>query len=131
MNHRKYFMKTHQHIEGDEYDQLSKPVGVWFLGDTVSPELQYIAKHQILSATLEGMIRRNNGRLTQYDLYVWGSPIEAIGYSSCAGDKATIIFDNVKRDETGEIVDLDFMFIEREAFNRDYVFCDTKEEHKE
>ena len=128
LNQRKYFMETHQHIEGNEYDQRSEAVGVWFFGDPVSPELQYISKYNILSAVLRHMIAGNRFWLLTSDAFIGISPVRAI--ELYFGDKATIIFYNVKRNETGEIVDLDFMFIERDAFNRDYVFCDTQEEHK-
>lgn len=98
LNQREYFMKTYQHIEWNEYDQRSESVDVWFFGDPVSPELQYIGKYNILSAVLRHMIAGNRFWLLTSDAFIGISPIRAI--ELYFGDKATIIFYNVKRDET-------------------------------
>ena len=100
-----FFEQNHRHIEGDTYEQLPLPVGVWFYEDGICEEIQFLIEQKSLKLDEE-----------HFDAYfsapLWGT-IET------AKRDAAIVFYSVTR-EGNTIIDADFNFVERGEFERSY-----------
>ena len=109
-NSREYFLNNHTHLQGDEYEQLNKPLMIWQTGDALCDEIQWLV---------------DTGRLTLkpqeperfFNAFLWGADLSA------AAD-ATLVFYEVERDENGCITDISFNFVARPEFESSYVVLD-------
>lgn len=111
-NGRAQFEAGHRHIEGDTYEQLAKPLAVWQDGDGPCEEMDHLLASKRLTLCPEDEARYFNAVL-------WGAPLSA------ARD-ATVVFYRVDRDGQGRITDVEFNFVARWDFERDYVFLDEE-----
>ena len=111
-NAREWFLAQHRHIEGDEYEQVSKPLHVWLAGDPLDNEISYLLTEKKLQITTEN-------KEQYFHAFLWGAPLSA-------AIDATIVFYSVNRDANGKIEDVDFGLVERVAFENSYVFCDAQ-----
>lgn len=106
-NARKFFLENHRHIDGDRYEQLAKPLSVWFHGDSLdAPEMKFLLGNGKLTLDSEDPAH-------YFKAFLWGAPLNA------AADAALVFYD-VQRDDKGAITAVDFNLIHREIFDRDY-----------
>lgn len=107
-NDRKFFQENHLHLSGDEYEQISRPRGIWQAGDDMGEEIQFLI---------------DTGKLTLHpetpDRY-----FRAVTDTSLsAAEDATVVFFGIDRDDQGKITDISFNFVARPQFERDYLYC--------
>lgn len=108
-NEKSWFEANHTHLQGDEYEQVNKPLYVWQASDPRSEEIEYLI---------------NSGKLTikeddaqhYFNAFLWGADLSA-------AKDATVIFYNIDRDNDGQIIDIGFNFIAKAQFEADYEFC--------
>lgn len=106
-NSREFFLANHRKLRGDLYEQLTKPLKVWFKGDSLDePEMKFLLEDSKL--TLEPQDPAH-----YFKTFLWGAPLDA-------DEDAALIFYDVQRDDSGAITAIDFNLVNREIFNRDY-----------
>lgn len=104
-NDADFFAQNHRHIEGDTYEQLPKPVSVWFYEDGMCEETRFLIEHRSLTFD-------ENHPDAFFSAPLWGT-VET------AKRDAAVVFYSVTRD--GDcITDVDFNFVERGEFERTY-----------
>ena len=111
-NDRTWFLEHHRHIEGDEYEQVNRPLPVWRVGDPMDEEIDYLVRTERLHIAPEDGAHC-------FRAFLWGAPLSA------ARD-ATVVFYRVDRDGQGRIADVDFGLVDRLSFEENYVFCDAQ-----
>ena len=110
-NSREFFLNNHTHLDGDEYEQINKPLRFWQFGDAFTEEVNWLV---------------DTGRLTlkpqepdrYFNAFLWGADLSA------ASD-ATLLLFRVDRDELGAITDIDFNFVARPEFEACYVIVEA------
>ena len=105
-NERSWFLRNHRNIRGDEFEQLPIPREVWQKGEPLSPEMQFLIQSGWLKI-------KETEPERYYQAFLWNT------YVSAAED-AVVVFYSVIRDPAGEICTIDFGFVDRTAFQRDY-----------
>lgn len=106
-NSRSFFLLNHKHLGDDYYEQNSKPISVWFKGDSLEePEIKFLFQ--------TGKLTLNPEDLAHYfEAFLWGAKLSA------ASD-AVLIFYEVERD--GDLIqDIDFALVNRKIFDQDYL----------
>ena len=111
-NSADFFEKNHQHVEGTYYKQKSKEVSVWMYGDPQGPEIRYLTEHKQLTFHESEPER-------YFQAFLWGTMLSA-------AKDAVIIFYQIIRNETGEIQNIEFNFIERKEFDKTYELLSEK-----
>lgn len=98
-----WFLANHIYIDGDTFEQISKPLPVWFTDDPVSAEVSFLIR---------------TGALTISDSHVialiWDTTLVV------PKDECVVVFYDIKRTGDGEIVSVDFNLVANFAFQRDY-----------
>lgn len=112
-NDKAFFEKKHIHIKEDLYEQISNPMVIWQKGDPITSEIQYLIKHK-------GLILDEKHPDKYFTAPLWGSLLSA------REDATLVIYDTVK-DEAGNIIDVDFNFVERSAFETTYTVIEEKD----
>lgn len=102
-----YFKDNHRHIQDDEYEQLPKPLLAWDLEEEPCEEIEFL-KHR------KGLIIDPKSIDKTYQAYLWGC------LESAPLDAHILLYD-IKRDEMGVILDIDYNFIARKEFEEDYM----------
>ena len=103
-NEHFFFLSRHIRIdETDQYKQVSRPVSIWFNGDAPCPEIQFLFKSKLLDIDDRS-----------FKACVWGVSVIA------PLDSVIVCYD-IRRDEDGNIIDIDFALVDRKIFERDYV----------
>lgn len=105
-NERKWFFEHHRHLQGNDYQQLGKPLFIWQYGDPVSEELLYLLKTEKLHLN-------NNVHDRYFEAVLSGALLNA-------PRNATVVFYSVDRDENGKIIDISFNFVAKKEFETDY-----------
>lgn len=108
-NAREWFHANHRPIQGDEYEQMPKPLAIWGVEDGDSELIHWLTDGGRLSIREDDEAKYFNARL-------WGADLSA-------GKDATVVFYSVDRDENGGISDISFNFVAREEFERTYTVC--------
>ena len=106
-NRKEIFLENHIHLQGDEYEQIPKPYLAWCVEDEVCEEIDFLIQRKELVINL-----RNPDKTYQAPLW---------GCLESAKKDAHIIFYDIKRDEMGVILDIDYNFIARKEFEEDYM----------
>ena len=102
-NAREWFLANHKPISGDEYEQIPKPLEAWTADQPIDDRIQFLIDHK-------GLILNPDEPEKYFTAPLWGT-IET------ADNQATLIFYSVTRDDSGKVVDADFNFVMKEAFN--------------
>lgn len=110
-NSKAYFEANHRHIRGNDYEQLEKVVAVWQDGDEPCEELDFLLCSKQLTLDPEDSARYFNAVLL-------GAPLSA-------PRDAAVVFYRVARDNRGQITDIEFNFVSRREFERDYMLLKT------
>lgn len=105
-NSAEYFEKHHRYIGGNDYEQITNAMDAWDAEEEMCPEIEFLIRHKDLSIHEETPER-------YFEAPLWGSILSA------ARD-AILIFYDIRKDETGQIKDIDFNFISRSEFEKTY-----------
>lgn len=105
-NSKDYFESHHRHLEGDTYELITHPVGIWQSTDGPTPEVSYLVE----SGKLE-IHEDDPGHYLNAEL--WGTRLSA-------AKDATIVFYGIDQAEDGTIRDVDFNFVSRPVFEASY-----------
>ncbi len=108
-NSAEYVKRNLKHIQGDDYEQVPKPVNVWHFGDEMCEELDFLVQHK-------GLIIDEKSNDKYYTAPLWGTKLSA-------GKNAYIVFYKISRDEKSNILDVDFNFVESNEFMKTYSWC--------
>lgn len=108
-NDRQWFFANHRHLEGDEYEQMPKPLAIWGVEDGESELIRWLTDGGRLTI-------REDDPERYFNAFLWGAELSA-------AKDATVVFYNVDRNEAGEIADVNFNFVACEEFRRTYSLC--------
>lgn len=106
-NSREFFLENHTHLQGDEYEQLAKPLMIWQHGDEAPEALTWLLEQKLLTLKPEDPAH-------YFNAFLWGAELSA------AMD-ATLLFYSVDRDANGAITDVSFNFVAKPEFEASYV----------
>lgn len=108
-NKREYFEENHRHVEGDIYEQLPKPLPAWTADCGMCKEVEYLMDKKGL--------RINRDSYEQYySAQLWGT-------REVAARDAVLIFYSIAYDQSGQVADAEFNFVEKGEFERTYERC--------
>lgn len=99
-----YFSKNYRKID-DDFEAVPKILAAYFADDQISEEVQWLLD--------SGKLRLTNDSEKFFVAEIWGTALSATRDSA-------IIFYSVTRTD-GEISEIDFNLIARDAFDRDYI----------
>lgn len=106
-NSKEFFETNHRHIQGDEYEQIPKPVDTWNLKrDGICPEIEFLVKNKKLIID-ESSIEK------YFSAQLWGTLLSA-------RSDAIVIFYKIEKDRNDNIVDINFNFVENAEFYKTY-----------
>ena len=105
-NERGFFLKNHQHLEGDWYLQAARPLKIWRMGDPECEELRFLLSRDILSVHPED-------RKHCFSAFLWGT-------METAPADAVIVFYHVGKTPEGTVSAVDFNFVDAEYFRTHY-----------
>lgn len=108
-NKKEWFEENHIHLQGDDYEQVNKPLFIWQSADPVSEEILYLLD------TGKLVIKEDDPK-HYFHAFLWGADLSA------ARD-AIVIFYSIERDDQEHITDINFNFITKQQFESDYEFC--------
>ena len=108
-NPKDWFEANHTQIGEHEYKQKRIPLPFWQVSDSMCKEVQYLLDKGKLTI-------RTDDESRYFNAYLWGS------FQSAAKD-AAIIFREIKKDAQGNILDIEFDFIAKAEFEKDYEIC--------
>lgn len=106
-NDRSFFRKNHIQLNQDEYEQIPKTVMAWTKNEELSPEIEFLIKEK-------NLVIDKKSKNKYFNAPLWGSMLSA-------AEDAVILIYSVDRDANDKIIDIDFNFVARDEFNRDYV----------
>ena len=105
-NKRVYFESNHRHIEGDNFEQLPKPLQAWDAKLELCPEMKFLVEKK-------GLIINESSSERRYVAELWET-------TEVAAEDAMIVFYSLSYDEKGELIDADFNFVAKDEFDRTY-----------
>ena len=113
-NERAFFERSHVHVEGDLYRQISSPVPVWMDGDAPCVEVDWLLSR--------GILRRHPEDAEHfYSATLWGT-------RETAARDAVLVFYAIERDADGAIRHIEFNFVDRKTFERTYELLERSEQ---
>lgn len=105
-NNAEFFHSNHRRISGDEYEQIPKPLKAWTVQEPMCEEMQFLIEQK-------GLVINENDATNYFTAPLWGT------VESAAKD-SVIVFYRVERNSCGKIVDAEFNFVVRDAFDETY-----------
>ena len=105
-NEREYFLKNHEHLEGDWYLQAARPLKIWRREDPECPELRFLLDRGILAFHPEDPKRF-------FTAHMWDTEETAPG-------DAVIVFYHVEKDPEGNVTGVNFNFVVKDYFEKYY-----------
>lgn len=105
-NERKYFEENHRYVEGDTYEQLPKALYAWKADCEICDEVMFLIEKKRLKID-------ENSYEHFYSANLWGT-------LEVANKDAVIIFYNIAYNQAGKIEDVEFNFVEKTEFDRNY-----------
>ena len=105
-NARAYFLKNHEHLEGEWYRQASRPMKFWRRGEPMCEEIRFLLDRGILSFHPENPERF-------FSAFLWDT-------EETAPEDAVVMFFSVERDPEGKITGINFNFIVKDYFQKYY-----------
>ena len=105
-NDRAYFEANHRHIEGDNFEQLPKPLLVWNVKLEMCPEVEFLVEKK-------GLVIDETSSDRRYSAQLWGT-------TEVAAEDAMIVFYSISYDDAGNVTDCDWNFVERSEFDKTY-----------
>lgn len=111
-NSKNFFESHHRFIEGDTYEQIPLPLNAWNEECGLCPEVEYLLKNKKLLIDDMSFEKR-------YSAELWGTQEFAAG-------NAIIIFYSISYDAEGKVRDIDFNFVEKKVFEKNYSILERK-----
>lgn len=107
-NSKAYFEANHRKSDrdADTYEQIPKPLEIWQAVDPVNDVISFLLERGRLT------IKADDDK-HYFNAFLWGTDLSA-------AKDATIVFYKVERDAAGMIADVDFNFVAKAEFERDY-----------
>lgn len=105
-NKRAFFLKNHRHIKGYEYEQIPKPVFIWQADEKMCSEVEFLVANK-------GLIIDDTCMKNYFSAPLWGTILSA-------ARNAYIVFYEIQRNSDGDILDIDFNFVENKEFEITY-----------
>lgn len=105
---REKFLATHKFLGGNQYEQITKPVKVWQVGDKLTYEIKYLQK-------IGKLIIDKKDDQQYFNAFLWNTHLTA------PKDAILVIYEE-KLNSKGEIFDIDFNLIQSKIFAKDYVY---------
>lgn len=105
---KEWFLENHKHIKGNKYEQLPKELLAWEYGEKLTKEMKFLIKERGLYLNYE-----NDNEFFGAEL--WGA------YLTAPKD-AIVIFYNVKYDEKGNVIDIEYNFVAKAEFEEAYEY---------
>lgn len=105
-NDREYFEANHRHIEGDTFEQLTKPLPAWDAKLEMCPEVAFLVEKK-------GLIIDEASSDRRYTAQLWGT-------TEVAAEDAMIVFYSITYNENGNVIDADYNFVAGDEFKRTY-----------
>ena len=112
-NRRDWFLKHHRHLEGDAYEVVSEPLPIWTKDDPPCEPVDYLLR--------TGRLRLDPADASCYfNAVLWDAPLSA-------AEDVVIVFYSLERDAFGAFQNIEFNFVDRQFFERDYILCEGME----
>lgn len=105
-NSKEYFMSHHELISGDEFKQIPQTYSAWTIECSMCPEIKFLARNKGLK------INRTSPEKF-FEAPLWGT-------NEVAAENAIIFFYNIVYGSDNSIIDVDFNFVERKEFEKNY-----------
>lgn len=106
-NTREFFLSNHKHLSGDEYEQRTKPLQVWFRCDSLEePAIKFLLESGKLSINPRDVMHYFKANFWVTTLY--------------ADSLEAVVFYDVSI-ENGRVTVADFGLVQREIFDADYI----------
>lgn len=105
-NEKGMFERKHRHLEGDWYEQITEPVQIWTVDDPECEEIEYLLASGQLHIHPDDPEHYFSAKL-------WGT-------EETAARDAVVVFYEIERDDEGAIERVDFNFVERGYFEKNY-----------
>lgn len=109
-NRRDFFEQNHRLVGLNEYEQITKPLIAWCLGDPVDEVISFMIQQK-------GLVIDPRNAEKCFTAPLWGTMLSA-------KSNAVIVVYQVDRDEAGHIVDVDFNFVAHDEFEKTYLFLE-------
>ena len=101
-----WFRENLRHCEGDDYEQIPKPLKAWTADQPMCPEVRFLVEQK-------GLILDETKPNQYFNAILWGT-------RESAEKNAVLVFYDISRDEAGNVIDADFNFVGRAEFDRTY-----------
>ena len=111
-----WFAANHRPLEGDEYEQVTKPLEAWTPAEPVSDAVRFLMEER-------GLVLDPAHPDRFFSAPLWGT-LES------APRDAVLVFYRVERDGEGRVTDAEYNFVARPEFRRSYRVCGKKEEQR-
>ena len=105
-NSKEFFEANHKWISGDEYLQTSKVLHAWFVGDPINEIITYLQQNKGLRISPETPE-------TCFSAPLWNTML-------FGNSEAALVIYRIDRDELGQICDVDFNFVAKDEFEKNY-----------
>lgn len=106
-NSRLFFEANHRHLQGDDYEQLPRPMAAWTADEALCEEICFLVEHKHL-------VLHPDDPSHYFTAPLWGTVEHA-------PRDAVLVFYHIEREEeTGRITDCDFNFVDRRMFAMSY-----------
>lgn len=105
-----WFEANHEHIVGDGYIQKAKPLKIWECYSPMIEEMAFLFDEKRIEI-------REDDEKVYYQAFHGGTRLSA-------SKDAVVVFYEVTRDCSGKIIDIDFNFVARCEFEKNYVYCE-------
>lgn len=117
-NKKEWFEANHVHIAGNEYMQRVKPLRIWEYGNPSTEEIEFLLGEKKLEIKGDG----EKGVDSDIDSGCKKDFFRAFisGTHLSAPEDAVVVLYEVTRDCKGKIIDIDFNFVARHEFKKNY-----------
>lgn len=105
-NTAEFFTSNHRHVQGNQYEQITKPLWAWMYGEPESEEIRFLTQHK-------GLVLNDRNKKEYYSAPLWGSMEKA-------DRDAILVMYRITRDAGDAITDIEFNFVSRDVFYKTY-----------
>ena len=105
-NTAEFFTSNHRHVQGNQYEQITRPLWAWMYGEPESEEIRFLTQHK-------GLVLNDRNKKEYYSAPLWGSMEKA-------DMDAILVMYRITRDAGDAITDIEFNFVSRDVFYKTY-----------
>ena len=107
-NAKEWFEKSHNFVDGNIYNQIVKPIGVWSFTEGMIPEIDFIIR--------TGKLLVNEADDDKYfTAELWGAVLSA-------SKDSLILIRGVETNDAGDLTNVSFDFITKDEFEKTYQY---------